>query len=293
MKPLYTKIALGIIVAGLAGGIVVLARTEKSIDLGLADENSGPKIQPISGSNEGLFRDTFNASDPENGVSVTESKVSEAAKSFDKRNLTDRISIDLFAKYLVLKNNGQEITPEVQEALVKNVIEENMQKIEYQSYSTANLKGISNPTIAQIREYGNTLATLIIENSPKKQAENELALLAKVADEGGNSESLAELKAIATAYRIVAEKLLAMTVPIDARANHIALAEIAGKIGVNISNFALFETDPASTISHVAAYDENVSTLNTVLHAISSYFAQKGIVYSTKEPGYAFTLIGQ
>ncbi|MEI6345651.1 MAG: hypothetical protein WCO79_00200 [bacterium] len=297
MEPLYKKIAFGIVVLAAVAGIVLLGRTGKSIELGNSPENgevgSGAQIQAVSGSNSGLFRDTFNTSGSETGVSTTESKVSDAEKSFDQRNLTERISIDLFAKYLILKNNGQEITPELQANLVNNVIEENTKKIEYITYTGANLGLISSPTPDQIRTYGNALATLIVENSPKNLAGNELSLLAKMAEGGANSEDLDNLRALADAYEKIGQKLVQMTIPSDAKPLQVVLANVTGRIGVNIAHFAVFESDPATAISHLSAYDQNVTALNAALKSVGQYFTKKGIVFSTKDPGYAFTLIGQ
>ncbi len=293
MNPLYKKILIGVVILGAAVGIVLLGRAGKTIDVGGAAAKGGAQLEAISGSNSALFKDTFNASDSGNGVSTTESKVSEAEKSFEQRNLTDRISIDLFAKYLILKDNGQEVTPEVQEELVKNVVEENIKKIEYITYTGSNLSLISTPTAEQLHTYGNALATLIIENSPKNMAKNELSLLAKMAEEGGNSEDLAILKTIAEAYTAIGHKLVRMTIPSDAKPLQVSLANITGRIGVNIAHFGVFETDPATAISHISAYDQNITELSTTLKAISQYLAKKGITYSAKEPGYAFTLLGQ
>lgn len=297
MNPLYKKIAFTVVILAAAGGIVLLARTGKSVDLGDTAQNTsesgGAQIQAVSGSNSGLFKDTFNPSGSENGISPTESKVADAEKSFEQRNLTDRISIDLFAKYLMLKNNGQEITPDVQDALVKNVIEENTKKIEYTTYTGANLSLISAPTADQLHAYGNDIVTLIVQNSPKDRTQNELALFAKLAEGGANSEDLASLKAIADAYTKVAQKLVRMSIPSDVKPLQVALANVAGRLGDNISGFAVFESDPATAITHVSAYDQNVTELNAVLKAFGQYFAKKGVTYSTKEPGYAFTLLGQ
>lgn len=297
MNPLYKKIVVGIVIVAVAAGIVLLGRAGKSIDLGDTangdGQGSGAQLEAVSGSNSALFTDTFNSAGGENGVSATESKVSEAEKSFEQRNLTDRISIDLFAKYLILKNNGQEVTPEVQEALISNVIAENIKKIEYTTYTGANLRLISTPTTEQLHAYGNALATLIVANSPKNIAENELSLLATMAENGSNSEDLAKLKTIADAYTTIGYQLVRMTIPSDAKPLQVSLANVTGRIGVNIAHFGVFETDPATAISHISAYDENVTDLNATLKALGQYFAQKGVVYSTKEPGYAFTLLGQ
>lgn len=297
MNPFYKKIFIGIAVIAVATGIVLLGRAGKSIDLGDTAERdgqgSGAQLEAVSGSNSALFTDTFNSAGAENGVSTTESKVSEAEKSFEQRNLTDRISIDLFAKYLILKNNGQEVTPEVQEALISNVIAENIKKIEYTTYTGTNLGLISAPTTEQLHAYGNALATLIVANSPKNIAENELSLLAALAENGSNSEDLAKLKTIADAYTTIGYQLVRMTIPSDAKPLQVALANATGRIGVNIAHFGVFETDPATAISHISAYDENVTDLNAALKALGQYFTKKGVVYSTKEPGYAFTLLGQ
>lgn len=293
MNPLYKKIIIGILVLATATGIVLLGRAGKTIDVGDRTSEGSAQIQIVSGSNSALFKDTFNTPEATNGVSATESKVSEAEKSFEQRNLTDRISIDLFAKYLILKNNGQEVTPEVQEALIANVIDENIRKIEYVTYTGANLELISTPTPEQLHIYGNALATLIVDNSPKNMAENELGLIAKMAEAGGNSEDLARIKTIADAYTAIGYKLVRMTIPSEAKPLQVALANAAGRIGVNIAHFGVFETDPATAISHISAYDQNVTELSTALKAIGQYLTKKGVVYSTTEPGYAFTLIGQ
>ncbi len=293
MNPFYKKILIGVVILGAVLGIVLLGRAGKTIDVGDKTTENGAQLEAVSGSNSALFMDTFNTSESENGVSTTESKVSEAEKTFEQRNLTDRISIDLFAKYLILKDNGQEVTPEVQEALVANVIEENIRKIEYITYTGANLSLISTPTTEQLRTYGNALATLIVNNSPKNMLENELSLLAKMAEEGGNSEDLASLKTIADAYTAIGYKLVRMTIPGEAKPLQVSLANAAGRIGVNIAHFGVFETDPATAISHISAYDQNVTDLGAALKAIGQYLTKKGVVYSTKEPGYAFTLIGQ
>lgn len=300
MNPLYKKIIAGTLILFVVAGVVLLGATGKSIDLAndatTERGNTGAQLKAVSGSNSSLFQDTFNASGDAgegNGISATESKVSEAEKSFEQRNLTDRISIDLFAKYLILKNNGQEVTPEIQEALVANVIEENIKKIEYTTYTGANLGLISSPTPEQLHAYGNALATLIIDNSPKNMAENELTLLAKMAEEGGNSEDLANLKTIAEAYTAIGYKLVRMTIPSDAKPLQVALANAAGRIGVNIDHFGVFETDPATAISHISAYDQNITDLNVALKAIGQYLVKKGVTYSANERGYAFTLLGQ
>jgi|GEM_PF-5203476 len=297
MNPFYKKILISVLVVGAAAVIVLLGTTGRSIDLteSTSKDGGGSGVQPevISGSNPNLFQDTFNASPSTNGVSVTESKVADAEKSFEQRNLTERISIDLFAKYLILKNNGQEVTPETQEALIKNVIDENIQKIEYTTYTGANLGLISAPSTEQLHAYGNAIVTLIRENSPKQLVENELTLLAKMAEKGSTSEDLALLKTIAEAYTAIGYKLVRMTIPSDAKTIHVSLANAAGRIGVNIAYFPTFESDPATAISHISAYDQNVLELSETLKSIAHYLTQRGITYSTNEPGYTFTLLGQ
>ena len=275
----------------MAGGIVVFASTGRSIigQKPALDTPKVPAIEAVSG-NSGLFADTFNnTTEKGTDLAINESKVADAEKKFEERNLTDRISIDLFAKYLMLKQSGKEVDAAAQKALIDNVIEENSQKIEYVTYVGTNLTLITSPSEDFLRQYGNNLGQIVRDNSPKGLREGEIQTLARILKTGSNTEEMNTLHTISDSYRAIAQALSKMSIPREAKDLQLNLINASSKLSTNVDGFTKFETDSTTTIIHISAYDKNIDALVSSIKALSAYFVNKGVVFTPDSAGYAFT----
>lgn len=185
-------------------------------------------------------------------------------------NTTQRFGRSIFAKYMALKQGGNDLTPQQEEALLSEAINELSLTIEYKTYASKDVKTIED-TPANIKAYADSLRAIAQKYSPK-QGENELAILNNSLENGENDEDATKLKNIADGYKKTLTAYAALKVPRSAASYHLALLNSVSKVGTNIEGFSRINTDSVFVLANVTPYSTNIEALAKAIDDLRNYF---------------------
>ncbi len=211
---------------------------------------------------------------------------------------TDRLSRELFAKYLALKQSGQPFTAEEEQKLIEDFIQRYPEAkpgkvytesdIVFAEETTPALADSGTPfskgedTDASLRAYGNAIGAVI--NAHKEGGESELIIFER-ALQNDDGTDLANLDGRIRHYEEMLSEFMAIPTPKGTATMQVDLLNAIEALRESTSGMALAFTDPVRTLSLASAYPTAVEKLVRAFEDISDYFAMKKIVFGEKEPG--------
>lgn len=205
--------------------------------------------------------------------STTVTTLSDTSTSEGEGTLTDKMAKDFFGQYLVLTQNGADVTEETALQIAQNTVS-NPEYISSQGtvYTEKNLRieKIVNSSTKDI--YSSALFDSIKKRSPKN-SENELYIFSRAVQEESQTE-LQKLDPIILAYKGIIADMLEMKVPSDIVSLHLELLNSASNILSNIQAMRKLFTDPVLSLSAVKQYEDNVVTMSLAIKKFGVYFSQ-------------------
>lgn len=206
---------------------------------------------------------------------------------------TDKISRELFAKYMSLRQSGKELTPEIEAQLIQGVIEKhNFAKIPEYAYEFESFK-ISKDSPELLRRYGNTIGTIIKTNAVKAvdskgRPVHEIFILERALTEG-NEEELKQLEPIITAYENIVSALLKVEVPQSAAQIHLRLINNFSLSIEADKSFSELFNDPVSGMTGLVTYKQGSIGTTQAFKDLRTYFKDMQIRFGDSEAGYIIT----
>jgi hypothetical protein len=201
---------------------------------------------------------------------------------------TDLLARDILAKYMEAKQTGAELPDGIENQIVQSVIANNsfsagtLPKI----YSQSSLKTFNSNTSNDFKTYGNTLGSIIKENSVS--SENELLILEK-AIQTQDKQALAKLDIIIASYRNIVKELLAVSVPTTAAEFHADLINGFNAAIASDEDMKKLFDDPIVALYSTQSYQKAVIDISDSMRSMYLLFQARGVEYTNSEPGYVFT----
>ncbi len=205
----------------------------------------------------------------------------------DDGSVTAAVGKELLSKYFALKQSGGEVDPETAKRLVEGSLSDISDTRAVRTYSTADITIAERDSKQAIREYGNTMGTIITRYSPGAGFENEIAIFSRalMSDSAGE---LAKLDPIIVGYRLIKDGALATEVPLPASVLHLRTINALERYGATLSGLRGLFADPLTTLLSLSAIQQDAPALLSVIQDTERFFREQGIVYARGEDGYAF-----
>lgn len=201
---------------------------------------------------------------------------------------TEKFSRELFTKYLEAKRAGQEITPELSEAIAEELVAKGYDQ-EIPAFDDSVLVTIQTNDATFIRNYGNQIGKIVSTPMPEGTS-NELLILEQILAKGVPTEkNMADLNKIQARYQSVHDALVKVRVPTLAKDAHAQLVQGIEVVMNVVSGIKDLESDPVGGYSKISQYEDGVAILNAGSLRLRQYFATAGVSFSTGESGHVFT----
>lgn len=187
----------------------------------------------------------------------------------EENTLTDQVSKNFFAQYLLAKKGGQEITPEIAVQIAESV----MQNVPMES--TAKQYGVKDIVIVPDSEQANTTYVTkfiaILKKYPPPSKENELEIVLKALDTQKETD-LKKLDPIISGYKNILTETLTLKVPKSLAPDHMIYLNALSSVHTDIIEMRQIFDDPMRAYIGYAHYQRNALTLKVGFEAIQKYF---------------------
>ncbi|MFA6158496.1 MAG: thrombospondin type 3 repeat-containing protein [Candidatus Paceibacterota bacterium] len=201
---------------------------------------------------------------------------------------TDRFSRELFTRYLEAKRAGQDITPELSDAIANDLTSKSYD-VEMPAFDATTIKTVNTSDLSFIRTYGNDLATIATTPMPDG-VPNELFIIEEITTQQSTSDqNSADLSELIDRYTRMHEKLIKMKVPADIKSAHAQFVQGLEILRDAVIGAKSLDTDPVGALPKIAQYEDGATIIGASSLRFKQYFATKGILFSSNEPGFIFT----
>ncbi len=195
---------------------------------------------------------------------------------------TDRLSRELFGKYLTMRKSGAPFTAEDERKLLEEFANRPMSIAREKIYTEQDVVLAASNGETALRAYGNALGKVVTAHIDK--GENELIIFER-ALQNEDPQDLAGLENRVKRYENMLADLTVIPVPPSATSIHIALLDALEGVKEAIAGMAIALNDPVHALPYATAYPPAFEKLLTSLTDIINYFEQKQITFGKNEPG--------
>lgn len=204
--------------------------------------------------------------------------------------LTQKFSIKFFQDYLYSKGLGE--FSDSKEEMAKKAVAVLNNEAKDNIYTIDDIVIGFDDSPEALRQYGNRLAAIVIDNSqPTKNNLAETDILEQ-AMATNNPAKLAELDPIIAAYRAYFEQTKATPVPPNLVQQHIDLVNVYNAVLNDLLAMRLTFEDPLLALLRVKRYNDDISGMVYVYYNIDRLLRREGITFQDDEPGAIFKGIG-
>ncbi|USN89149.1 MAG: hypothetical protein H6780_01885 [Candidatus Nomurabacteria bacterium] len=175
--------------------------------------------------------------------------------------LTGQMSIHFLEDVIRSKNYGP--FGKSEEEVVQYTVNSLAEQTNIELYDTPDIDIMNDWDQQDVRNYANTLAAILIENSTPG-TENELTLMNDVVV-NGNREKIAELEAIAVAYEGYITDTLKVPVPSFLVKEHLDFLNTLTAIHADIAAMSIALDDPVVALLRLKRYQEDVRGLGLAM----------------------------
>ncbi len=205
-------------------------------------------------------------------------------------SLTDQFSQMLLQQYLSQSadaaSNGAEPSEEEVGAAAQSALQQFAIQNEHKdAYSMDQIqKGGSGPDAVQT--YAAAMENAFAKNNPRT-TENELDYFAAVVEKNDTS-GLANLGKIGSSYTSLSAAIMQVSVPVEMENAHLATANAMARLGADITDMSMINTDPLRAYFGLAQYENDSEAMVAGLASVSSVFSQEQVTIEKGNPGYFF-----
>ena len=199
---------------------------------------------------------------------------------------TDRLAKTFFSLFLQAKSENKNLSDQeaikmATKSIQLNTVGTSLAKV----YAANDFKVTTDNSLDQLKKYGNSMGSLVLEN--KDIMKDEIEILEKaLASE--NKNALGELSTISLAYKNVIQGTLNIPVPEKALQNHIRLVNALQKLQSSAEEMALVFDDPSVSLSGLQKQKEGSHDLLYTLQDVNLFFGRNLVNFKTADPGFVF-----
>ncbi len=178
-----------------------------------------------------------------------------------------------------------------QKGLAEDALTSTASTFSFKTYTGSDLKNVlSSPTQVNRKTYGNTLAKKTAEMISAYVDTNDILALKDIADGKGTTVNVTKLIKKAAATDAFRDFLLSVPVPADAAERHLAYVDAVSAYGEVMNGFLGEKNDPLKAGLFLRGYKGIVANMFTTFGGFESYFSDVHLIFTSKEPGYVFTV---
>lgn len=271
-------------------GIKPLRNTHQRVDLSALSLDGVARDTDKDGSIswKELVTDSLSASDiaeMEKGEQIDPEVV---ANLNDPNNLTASFSKNLYTASAYLSKN-QVSDPASQQDVVNQLIAQEASKITTKQYSLSDINVAKTESKESIKAYGNSVATILQSMISEKSITDDFSSVQGYI-ETQDKEALVPISKDYIKVKTSFDKLLSLSVPLSAATYHTMVLNRVGEYRDTLYNLSQIETDPMRAMLLIQKYPEITLKTLRIYAQLSNYFDTKNIVFTSKDPGYVFTV---
>lgn len=201
--------------------------------------------------------------------------------------LTDEFAQQMFMQYMQQLGGSSQPSDQDVETFAANQIQQLVQNhTQVNVYNESNVQVNAGTGATALEAYA-TAASQAIANNTVATQESELDYFSDAVEKGDTSE-LSEVAAIGKAYSGLAPALMQISVPTEAEAAHLEIANAAARLGEDIGDMSAMETDPLRAYLGLSAYQGDAQSLAQGFSDMATVFANDGVTVSPNDSGYTF-----
>jgi len=204
--------------------------------------------------------------------------------------LTDKMSKDFFARYMVLKQAGQTTNDaSVKDAVSQTIANAASSATPPKTYSTSDIRVTNDVSSSAIHTYANTVASIMLTYISKLDPTE----IATDALDNQTPEKLSEIDPIISGYQKTIAELLAVNVPQDLSGSHVDILNGLSILLYTSQGLRHIQDDSAQAMIALGVYPTGQDTLKSGLLDTKEYLSAQNIQITSTEPGYLFFTIVQ
>jgi len=187
-----------------------------------------------------------------------------------------------------LKQRGEEVKEATLQSLLKDFNGEEF--VNEKKYSLSNLKTSSQNDEEFLRMYGNDIGAVFARYTNAQDYPYDEVEIFRKAIEDGNFSDLPKLEFVSVVYQNIATDLLAITIPISAAENHLALVNGYSMLSKTTDAMRFLLEDPLRSGLAYETYVGQTAINQASFFNMVIYFQNKNIIFEEEEAGWLFNL---
>lgn len=197
------------------------------------------------------------------------------------KNVTDEVSVGLFAEYMQLKQSGK-LDQDTMTGLVnKAVAHVNTGPVIL--YSPTDIKTIPDSDTAGAKNYANSLVT-IREKYQEKYRSNQIIIVGTTVN-FDDPASVESINSTSKLYEDITKELVKLSVPKSLVASHVALLNNYTESFIGFKQLANLKNDPIVALVGIQKHVAATGRESEIYAGINQFFSSRGLVFSAYEAG--------
>lgn len=194
--------------------------------------------------------------------------------SVEEGTLTDQMSKDFFARYLLLKQGGKEVTPEQAAKIAENTLKSaDYTKTSGVVYTRKNIRVGSKTSKDLVEMYSKSITQILINRAIEDRG-TTLDIISSAVKNQDQSE-LKKLDPIIASYKGVISDLVNLEIPSDAVDVHLNFLNSYSNLLSTVEAMRVLFTDPVRSFSAIGLYQGQSQELVSSVEKLSLYFKSK------------------
>ncbi len=187
----------------------------------------------------------------------------------EDNTLTAQVSKNFFAQYLLAKQGGQEVTPEMAIEIAESVMQNIPVESNAKQYEIKDIKVVPK-TLESQTAYIETFIRILKANPPKSK-ENEIDIVTR-AIESQDPSDIKKIEQIVQAYKNILTETLKIPVPKDLVPDHMIYINALSSMYTDLSEMSLVLEDPMRGYIGYSHYQKDALVLKIGFEGIQKYF---------------------
>lgn len=206
----------------------------------------------------------------------------------DPSNLTASFSKNLYITSTALANK-QTGDAKGEQQILNQLVSQEAAKVTRTTYTFKDLNISKTENTATIKQYGNNVATILKDMITKRKIIDDFESLQNFINTK-DASSLTPLVDDHQKVEATLKKLIALPVPLSASPYHMLTINRVATYKDTLYNLSMAASDPIRATLFIDSYPDTIVATLRVYNELSTYFDLQNIVFSSKDPGYVFTI---
>ncbi|MBU1292483.1 thrombospondin type 3 repeat-containing protein [Patescibacteria group bacterium] len=204
-------------------------------------------------------------------------------KSTAPNSITDRFAQALFKQYISTRGQAAPDTEEIALFVEEGVVELTKTSATPDKYAASSVKVSALTGAAALRAYAAQTEAVFAEHTVAAD-KNELSYFADAVRD--DKAALAKISEISGAYKNIANGLMQLSVPPEAKLAHLRIANSLVHMSEVSADMASMESDPLRALLGIGLYSNYAESMAAAFSALNNVFASAGVSLTEGEPGY-------